>query len=367
MVFVMLVAVSCRGRDEAASTPDPGPSDPTPTVATADTVATDAPVETAPSGSTPAESAPTTTSEPAEPEDGAAPVQNQFGPGDHVVAVRHDGKNRSYIIHVPEALPANAAVMMALHGGGGTGEQFQEENGLDAVADREGFIAIYPEGSGVLPDRLHTWNSGDACCGFATDRDIDDVGFLRAVIEDLQFRMSVDPDRVYVTGHSNGGMMAYRMGAEASDVVAAVISIGGAMDLAEFAPSEPVGVLHIHSVDDPRALYDGGEGPPFPLTDRTVFHEPVMEGIERWAEANGCGPDSTVEQVAEGTGENDGQLAELLVWQNCAASAPVEHLRLSGTGHGWPGVTVGRFWQERMGPATTLVNASEEAWAFANR
>lgn len=348
LVVMMMVTASCRDRGETVPV---------------DTTAVEAePDETVPDGTEPAG----TVSDEVTATDGQV-VDNQFGPGDHVVAVRHDGENRSYIIHVPESVIANAPVMMALHGGGGTGAQFQEENGLDAVADREGFIAIYPEGSGLLPNRLHTWNSGDSCCGFALDRNIDDVGFLRAVVEDLDVRMSIDPDRMYVTGHSNGGMMAYRLAAEASDVVAAVISIGGAMDLADFAPSEPVAVLHIHSLDDPRALYEGGEGPPFPGTERTVNHEPVISGIERWAEANGCDADPVVERSTEGSGDDDGQLVDLLVWEGCGPGAEVEHLRLSGSGHGWPGVEVGRVWQNLLGPSTTLINASEEAWAFADR
>ena len=350
LVAMVLMTVSCRDRGDTTEPPTTGLN--------VETIETTPAVDSPPGDTTSSESASTVADAPA--------VDNQFGPGDHEVAVRHDGENRSYIIHVPDSVTANAPVMMALHGGGGTGEQFQEENGLDAVSDREGFIAIYPEGSGLLPNRLHTWNSGDTCCGFAFDRNIDDVGFLRAVIEDLGVRMSIDPERMYVTGHSNGGMMAYRLAAEASDVVTAVISVGGALDLAEFAPSEPVAVLHIHSLDDPRALYEGGEGPPFPGTDRTVNHEPVMEGIERWADANGCGTESVVETSIEGTGGDDGQFADVLVWQDCPAGAEVEHLRLSGSGHGWPGVSVGRIWQDLLGPSTTLINASEEAWAFAS-
>ena len=352
---MLVVAVSCRSGGEA--------TEPVATGLNVDAGATTTSVESAPVETTPAESSPAETA----PAETAPAVDNQFGPGDHVVEVSHGGRARRYIIHVPESVVPRAPVMMALHGGGGTGEQFQDENGLDAVSDREGFIAVYPEGSGVLPNRLHTWNSGDSCCGFAFDRNIDDVGFLRAVIEDLGARMSVDPERMYITGHSNGAMMAYRMAAEASDVVTAVIPVAGAMDIAEFAPSAKVAVLHIHSLDDPRALYDGGEGPPFPGTERIVNHESVVSGIERWAEVNGCGAEPAVSQSIAGAGDDEGQTAELLVWSGCAEGAEVEHLRLSGSGHGWPGVEVRSVVQDFLGPPTTLVDASEEAWAFADR
>lgn len=290
-----------------------------------------------------------------------------LAPGDHVVELRHGRRDRSYIVHVPPALLSPAPVVIALHGGGGTGAQFQEENGLDEVADREGFIAVYPEGTGVLPNRLHTWNSGDNCCGFALDRDVDDVGFLRAVITSLEVRADVDPDRIYLTGHSNGAMMAYRFAAEASELVAAIAPIGGAIDLAEPFPSEAVALLHIHSLDDPRALYDGGEGPPFPGTDRTVHHEPVLAGIEGWARANGCSSEPTVVERIEGTGDDRGQSYERLAWSGCSSGGAVQHLVLSGSGHGWPGVAVAPLWQRHLGPSTTIMHASDQVWDFVSQ
>jgi len=350
----VLVAVSCR-----PSSPEVG----------SDSVAVDPPGTTAEAPSPTGVPAVTATVE--EPtsvdETTPAPPRNQLGPGDHTISLSHDRRDRSYLVHVPPTFEGPAPVVVALHGGGGTGAQFKEQNGLDAVADREGFVVVYPEGSGFLPDRLHTWNSGDNCCGFSLDRDIDDVGFLKAVLTSLATEISIDPARVYMTGHSNGGMMAYRFAAEHADLVTAIVSVAGAMDLASFNPSEPVAVLHVHSVDDPRALYDGGEGPPFPGTERTVFHTGVFPEIERWAAANGCEVDPGTETFAEGADDNAGHTADLLVWGGCAPGGDVEHLRLTVTGHGWPGVTVGRFWQERLGPPTTLIDASEVVWAFASR
>lgn len=290
---------------------------------------------------------------------------SELAPGDHTVALRHGGLDRRYLLHVPTSAGALPPVVIALHGGGGTAQGFKDENGLDAVSDREGFIAVYPDGSGPLSNRLLTWNAGPNCCGWALDNTIDDVGFLVAVLDDLAGRVEFDPRRVYMTGHSNGAMMTYRFALEASDRVAAIVPVGGAMSADEPRASLPVPVLHIHSVDDPRALYEGGEGPPFPGTDRTVVHRPVAEGLDYWAGRNGCSGAPVEADHRTGQGLDRGQSATRLVWPACGA--PVEHLRLSGSGHGWPGVRLGPLRQSIVGPATTLVDASSEVWAFASR
>jgi polyhydroxybutyrate depolymerase len=257
--------------------------------------------------------------------------------------------------------------MLAFHGGGGEAAGFQAYAGLDAVADREGFIVVYPYGTGVLPRRLLTWNAGE-CCGFAMSRNIDDVGFVIAVLDDLATRTSIDPERVYATGHSNGAMMSYRLAAERADRIAAIAPVAGAYDMERFAPSRPVAVLHIHSVDDPRALYEGGLGPPFPGTEVRSSHQPVMEGINRWVRFNGCSAEPDVSESRRGGAGTPyaGQIATLLSWSGCAAGARVAHWKLTGVGHGWPGNTDIGLREAIIGPATTLLNAAEEVWRFAS-
>ena len=135
------------------------------------------------------------------------------------------------------------------------------------------------------------------------------------------------------------------------------------MQVEDFNPSQPVAVLDIHSVDDPRALYEGGEGPPFPGTQETISHAGVLDGLYEWVEANDCdGPDVTeVSTVAS----SDDEQVDRIVWQGCGV--PVEHLRIAGSGHGWPGVSVGFVVQRLLGPPTELINASDEVWAFASQ
>jgi len=285
--------------------------------------------------------------------------------GTHELTLRHGGRNRQYRVFVPQGrgIPLRP-VMLAFHGGGGNARQFQETAGLDAVAQREGFLVVYPDGIGVLS--LHTWNAG-GCCGRAMDRDIDDIGFVRGLLDELVRRAGADPRRIYATGHSNGAMMTYRVAAELGDRIAAAIPVGGAMHLERFTPVSPVPILHIHSVDDPRALYDGGEGPPFPGTDRTVVHKPVEAALAAWRQVNGCPQVPTTGRTLRGaaTGANAGQTATELRWEPCASGSPVVHWKLTGSGHGWPGQTQRVIRESIIGPPTTLIDAAEEAWRFA--
>jgi polyhydroxybutyrate depolymerase len=293
--------------------------------------------------------------------------QARLAPGDAEIALTHDGRRRSYLVHVPPGAGSSPLpLVIAFHGGGGNASGFKAYAGLDRVADRERFVVVYPNGTGPLRRVLLTFNAGNNCCGPALAEKIDDVGFAGAVLEDLARRVPIDRRRISTTGHSNGAMMAYRLAAERADLVAAVVAVAGAMSLDGFAPSRPVPVLHIHSVDDPRALYGGGVGPPFPGTDSRVTHAPVQAALDRWVARNGCEPTPTVAETREGrTGTADGgQTATRLVYGPCRTGAPVEHWRLTGAGHGWPGA--GATGRERLaGPATSIVDAAEEIWRFA--
>jgi len=290
-----------------------------------------------------------------------------FTPGDHTFELTFGGLRRRYIVHVPAGADQPLPVMLALHGGGGSAAQFKADNGLDPVADAHHFLAVYPDGTGPLRTTLLTWDAGTNCCGWALEHKVDDVGFLTAVIEDLARRTPIDRHRIYVTGHSNGAIMAYRFAAERADLVAAIVPVSGAMAMANFHPSRPVAILDLHSVDDPRAPYDGGIGPPFPGTNSRVLHAPVKDGLEAWANNNGCrlSPDSVSTQVGQGV--NAGQTATRFVYRGCRPGGDIVHIRFTGVGHGWPGAPQRPMMRGILGRSTSLVDASEAAWDFASR
>jgi polyhydroxybutyrate depolymerase len=295
---------------------------------------------------------------------GAAAPACALAPGDHDFYIRFGPAERHYILHVPPEVGAKAAVVLNLHGGGGNARAHQAYVRMDALADREHFLVVYPDGSGRMPGRLLTWNAG-TCCGMSAATQVDDVGFVRALLDDLAARQPYDAARVYATGHSNGAMMSYRLAAELSDRIAAIAPVAGSMVLQRFAPVRPVPILHIHSVDDPRALYAGGLGPPFPMTNARVLHPPVEERLADWARANGCAakPEAAERREWEspaGTMHS----ATHLVWLHC--SADTELWKLTGAGHVWPG-GVRDSMPRLLGPGTQVIDANVEMWRFFSR
>jgi polyhydroxybutyrate depolymerase len=197
---------------------------------------------------------------------------------------------------------------------------------------------------------------------------VDDVGFAVAVLDDVAKRHQVDRRRVYATGHSNGAIMAYRLAAERADVVVAIAPVAGAMSLDKFAPSRPVPILHIHSVDDPRALYNGGIGPPFPGTDNRVTHAPVTAALAQWIKFNGCRAEPTTAETRRGkAGTPEAtHTATRLVYAPCSSGANVEHWKLTVAGHGWPGGP-SPLREQLSGPRTSIISAAEEIWSFVSR
>lgn len=341
-LVVLLVAAGCASTPDDALPATTAPTDPSPSTAS----------------TAPPTTSPTSTSTSTSTSGSPAQVGPALEAGDHEFSLDHDGAERLYVVHVPPGLVGPpAAVVLSLHGGGGSATQHKDDAQLDGVADREGFVAVYPEGVGV--GSLHTWNAGSFCCGLAARTDVDDVGFIATVLSDLGSRLAFDADRVVIAGHSNGSMMALRVAAERPELVAAVVAVAG-INGPDVVPGQPVPVLEIHSVDDPRALYEGGEGPPFPGTNLTVQHFGVEGTLAEWAQANGC--DSTVPEVAPEVADN-GHTATRVEWSGCVE--PLVHLRLTGAGHGWPGSAVIR--EDIVGPATDVIHASEEIWAFAER
>jgi len=292
-----------------------------------------------------------------------------LAPGDHEFTLIHGQLHRSYIVHVPpqarngKPLPA----VVNFHGGGAHAQVQKLYSRMDATADREGFVAVYPNGTGGIGGRLLTWNAG-ACCGLAAASRVDDVGFALALLDDLAGRVALDPERIYATGLSNGSMMAYRLAAEAAQRIAAVAGVAGAMTLSRFEPALPVPVMHIHSVDDERALYDGGLGPAFPFTNTRVFHAPVNAMLEKWIARNGCPAQPQVGDPLRGRpGAADAaHTATRQRYAPCRDGTEVVLWKLTGAGHVWPG-GVQDYLTWLLGPGTTVIDANSEMWRFFSR
>jgi polyhydroxybutyrate depolymerase len=286
--------------------------------------------------------------------------------GDHVRRVAHGGRDRSYVLHVPPgAAAASRPLLLAFHGGGGNAAGFQRYAGLDPLADRDGWLVAYPNGTHRwFDERFLTWNAGD-CCAYATEAGVDDVGFALAVIEDVaRAAPALDRRRVYATGHSNGAMMAYRLADEAPERIAAIAPVAAAPAHDPSAAGPPVPILHVHSADDPRALYAGGVTE---MRGREIRHRPVESELARRRAIARC-PSEPKELERRTRPAANGTLhtAVLLVWAPCAGGAEVRLWKLTGAGHGWPGADP-VLPERRMGPRTDVVSAAEEIWRFLPR
>lgn len=284
----------------------------------------------------------------------ASPAERALEPGSHELSLRHEGRERGFIVHVPKAYRADrpAPLVLALHGGGGSMEVMAKDRlyGLVSQSEASGWIVVFPNGYSRLGGKLATWNAG-ICCGAARDRASDDVGFLRAVVADVQRRLAIDPQRIFAAGMSNGGMMSYRLACEASDVFRAVAAVAGTDGTDSCRPGRPVPVFHLHAKDDDRVLFNGGSGS---ASDTHADFVSVPATVDKWARLNACsGPTQTVLQRPGVTCE---------VRSGCAGGAEVRLCVTDSGGHSWPG---GR--KALGGRGSTALDATEAIWDFFAR
>lgn len=174
--------------------------------------------------------------------------------GDSKLTLQHGGRARSYLLHVPSGLSAGVAlaVVIDLHGAGGSGSQQKGMSGFSALADKNKFVAVFPDGVDGY------WNVDDTCCGTAGKQKIDDVGFLKAIIAKLKTDTCVDSKRVYVSGFSNGGGLTHRMGCDAADVIAAIAPMSTDLRTQPCIPARPISILEVRGLADSLEPYAGG-------------------------------------------------------------------------------------------------------------
>ena len=174
--------------------------------------------------------------------------------GDSTVTLQSGGRSRTYVLHVPSGLSVGMAlpVVIDLHGAGGNGKQQQGMSGFNSLADKEKFLAIFPDGVDGY------WNVDDTCCGTAGKQKIDDVGFLKAIISGLSSQTCIDAKRIYVSGFSNGGGLAHRIGCDAADVIAAIAPTATDLRTQPCKSARPISMMEVKGMADSLEPYDGG-------------------------------------------------------------------------------------------------------------
>jgi polyhydroxybutyrate depolymerase len=266
-------------------------------------------------------------------------------------ALNFAGKERSYILHIPPNLDASQSLplVFVFHGGGGNAENAMRTSGFSSLADKDGFLVVYPNGSGRFDEKLLTWNGGD-CCGYAQETNADDVGFVKAILEVVNSIAPVDATRIYATGMSNGGIMSYRLACELSDVFAAIGPVAGTLNYGECDPSEPVSVIHFHGTDDQHLPYEGGVGEKSLVG---VDFVSVADSVEFWAGRDGCNPEPVSEENGDIRHES---------YTGCAKNTAVELYTIIGGEHAWPG-SEGPGWVGGDRP-TSEPDATQVMWEF---
>lgn len=274
---------------------------------------------------------------------GVVAVRDDSGPavtGTTEQVLEHDDRTRHYRVYRPAALPARPPLVVVLHGGLGTGEQAQRAYGWDALADAGGFVVAYPDGL----DRA--WNAG-GCCGNPARTGVDDVGFLTRMIDELVRTVPIDRDRIYLTGMSNGAMMAYSMACRTS-IAAAVGAVAGTL-LDDCPQPSPTSVIHVHGTDDENVRYDGAPG----SGGARIDGPSVPELNEFWRAADDCAPPlSTI----------DDRVTTLRA--SCRDGRAVDLVTVAGAGHRWPGAELSPL--ERLDPNSRpdAFDATRLIWDF---
>ncbi|MGF1578310.1 MAG: PHB depolymerase family esterase [Gemmataceae bacterium] len=286
----------------------------------------------------------------------------KLGAGNHLRVIRVGELERRYQVYVPAKYKPERAtpVIVAFHGGGGNPTSMMLLSGLNKKADEAGFIVVYPYGSGLNKDRSLTFNGGN-CCGYARLRKIDDVGFVRALLDDLAKAVNVDADRVFATGMSNGAIMTYLVASELSDRIAAVAPVGGPMGTDTCTPKRPVAVMHFHGTADQLAPFKGGQGKgtsKVPSFLRPKFYS-VDHSIQNWVKANGC--DEKPKVVALPDKAKDGLTVTKKSWGNGKEGSEVVLIEIKGGGHTWPGQKPLRAF---LGKSTMDISANDMMWEF---
>ncbi|MBI4020274.1 MAG: phospholipase [Candidatus Aenigmarchaeota archaeon] len=289
----------------------------------------------------------------------------EFGPGDYSLSMEYVGFTRAYIAHVSSLYDGSRPLplIIALHGGTGTGGDMIEltQAGLNKLADKEGFAVVYPDGI-----EGH-WNDGRDVSSYRVQReDIDDVGFISALIDDMGRKLKIDSKRVYATGISNGAMMSNRLGCDLAGKITAIAPVAGAMPekiAPACSPGRPVPVMSINGIDDPQVPWEGGKVVVLGKDLGGVL-SPV-DTVRLWARNSGCSETPDVSYVADRDPE-DGTRVRKEVYTGCQGGSEVVHYVVEGGGHTWPG-----GWQYLpegfVGKTNRDIDANQVIWEFFKR
>ena len=249
----------------------------------------------------------------------------------------HDGMNREYILYVPNSYDGTSSIPLLLnfHGFGGSASQFMQEADMRSLAEADTFILVYPQGS-CLDGSSH-WNPCPT--GGDNKSTADDVGFVESMIGEISSQYTIDMERIYAAGYSNGGMMAYGLANYKSNLIAAVASVSGTMLNCTGPTSHPMPVVHLHGTSDGVVSYNGSND-----------WNSVQSTLDYWINFN-----NTVSTPIVNIDTTGGMTIEHYVYDQGDNSVSVEHYKYIGGDHVW-------FNEPYQGQ-----NASNLVWSFMSK
>ena len=289
-------------------------------------------------------------------------LKTQNLPGAHVDgSITIDGIERTYHLYIPSMYDGKRDVplLIALHGGGGTGKGMEENTtleGFDKLAEKENFIVVYPDAV-----EKH-WNDGrNDPYSYSAQNNIDDVKFISKLIENLKGEYNIDANRIYAVGMSNGGMMAFRLGCELSEKIFAIATVAASMPenlYKNCSPIKHISVLIIHGTDDPIVPWSGGDVVVFGKHRGRVVS--INKTVEFWTRYNNCTFQS--KEYLPDLDPNDGTRVWMEKYKNEKNGTEVVLYGVEGGGHTWPD-GYSRF-PQITGNMTHDINACEVIWNF---
>ncbi len=286
---------------------------------------------------------------------------NALPPQEQHVVLELQGMSRKYLIHVPHSYKGEEIpLVLFLHGAGGNSEGAAKKYGWTRKADEESFIVVFPEATPLdltKPSHFRTnpnvWNSGLP----HVKKSVDDIAYLRKVIEDVSKRYKVDPRRVYMTGFSSGASMTFRAGIELSDILTAIAPVSGHLMVEHPKPKRTMSMMLIVGDADPLNPIDGGPAKN-PWTPHLVNKPPMIASVLDWLKLLNIAPtQKTVEKKGGVTFTRYGPNGK---------GQEVEYIVVAGQGHEWPGGE--RALPEKLtGKEMNTLNATDTIWQFFKR
>ena len=258
-------------------------------------------------------------------------------------SIEHDALNREYKLYVPNAYDGTTAVPLVfnLHGLTSNMDEQMFYGDFRGIADTANFLVVHPNGT-INTSGQRFWNS----FGLAG---VDDVDFLSNLLDSLNANYNIDLNRVYSTGMSNGGYMSFELACQLSDRIASVASVTGGMlqtRLNACSPNHPTPIMQIHGTNDGTVPYNGG-----------ITTVSIQGILDYWVTYDNCDETPVITNVAD-IDPNDGCTAEHFVYSGGDRNATVEHYKITGGGHTWPGAFV------NTGVTNQDFDASAEIWRF---